>query len=113
MQKAKTRKAPWRKSNPRKRAGTSTKRSSTQKATVRRAAAKAGRPYPNLVHNRRGTLLGDSTGNRLTGGRGLAGNHARGEITAFLAWNANLDILAGKVRLVIHHHRQDDGCRQG
>lgn len=53
MQKTKTRKAPWRKANPRKRAGTSTKLSPTQKATARRNAAKAGRPYPNLVDNMR------------------------------------------------------------
>jgi hypothetical protein len=45
---------PWRKSNPRKSAGqTSRKLSPTQKAKARRSARKAGRPYPNLVDNMR------------------------------------------------------------
>jgi hypothetical protein len=49
---AKSTKAPWRKSNPRKRAGQSSRKLSlSQKTTAKRRARKAGRPYPNLVDN--------------------------------------------------------------
>ena len=45
---------PWKKSNPRKARGKSSKKlSSSQKATAKRRAKKAGRPYPNLVDNMR------------------------------------------------------------
>lgn len=48
----KARKAPWKKTNPRKKAGrTSKKLSSSQKAIAKRQATKAGRPYPSLIDN--------------------------------------------------------------
>jgi hypothetical protein len=47
------RKAPWKKTNPKKRTGTSRKLSPAAKATAKRAASKAGRRYPNLVDNMR------------------------------------------------------------
>jgi hypothetical protein len=49
----KGRNPPWRKSNPKKRAGTSRKLSPAQKASAKAAARKAGRRYPNLVDNMR------------------------------------------------------------
>jgi hypothetical protein len=49
-----SRKPPWTRSNPRKRAGQSpTHLPAAQKATARRAAKRAGRRYPNLVDNMR------------------------------------------------------------
>jgi len=48
-----TRKPPWRKSNPKKRAGTSRKLTGAQKRSARSTAKKAGRRYPNLVDNMR------------------------------------------------------------
>ena len=43
---------PWKKANPRKTRGKSAKKlSPSQKATAKRRAKKAGRPYPNLVDN--------------------------------------------------------------
>lgn len=51
---AKSKKAPWKKSNPRKTRGKSSKTlSSSEKAAAKRRAKKAGRPYPNLVDNMR------------------------------------------------------------
>jgi hypothetical protein len=56
---AKKARAPWKRSNPRKRAGKSSKhltpaQKSTAKARARKARARrAGRPYPNLVDNMR------------------------------------------------------------
>jgi hypothetical protein len=48
------RKPPWKKANPRKRAGkTSKKLSPAKKAAAKRSAKKAGRHYPNLVDNMR------------------------------------------------------------
>jgi hypothetical protein len=48
----KTRKPPWKKSNPRKSSGRrSTKLTAEQKAAARARAAKAGRHYPNLIDN--------------------------------------------------------------
>jgi hypothetical protein len=44
---------PWKKSNPKKRAGTSRKLTPAQKSAARAAAHKAGRRYPNLVDNMR------------------------------------------------------------
>lgn len=46
-----TRKAPWRKSNPKAKSKTSTKLSPSQKTAAKSRAKKAGRPYPNLVDN--------------------------------------------------------------
>jgi hypothetical protein len=42
---------PWRRSNPKKKAGKSKKLTGEQKAEARARARKAGRPYPNLVDN--------------------------------------------------------------
>jgi hypothetical protein len=44
-------KAPWRKKNPKAKSKTSRKLSPAQKAEAKARAAKAGRPYPNLVDN--------------------------------------------------------------
>ena len=50
----KTAKAPWKRPNPRKRAGKATKHLSPAKKKAAKASAKrAGRPYPNLVDNMR------------------------------------------------------------
>lgn len=44
--------APWRRKNPKKKAGRkSTKLTGAQKAEARARARKAGRKYPNLVDN--------------------------------------------------------------
>ncbi len=49
---AKTRKPPWKKKNPRKKAGTSSRRlSPEQKTAAKKRAKRAGRRYPNLVDN--------------------------------------------------------------
>ncbi len=49
---AKTRKAPWKKPNPRKKSGgKSAKLTPAQIAMARERAEKAGRRYPNLVDN--------------------------------------------------------------
>ncbi|WKA32102.1 DUF6321 domain-containing protein [Bradyrhizobium roseum] len=46
--------SPWKRSNPRKRAGKQSKHlTSAQKATAKARARRAGRPYPNLVDNMR------------------------------------------------------------
>jgi hypothetical protein len=51
---AKKSKAPWKRSNPRKRAGKKSKPLSSAKKSAAKARAKrAGRPYPNLVDNMR------------------------------------------------------------
>ena len=45
---------PWKRSNPRKRAGKKSKRlSPAKKAAAKASARRAGRPYPNLVDNMR------------------------------------------------------------
>ena len=47
-------KAPWKRSNPRKRAGKASKHlSPAKKAAAKACAKRAGRPYPNLVDNMR------------------------------------------------------------
>ncbi len=47
-------KAPWKRPNPRKRAGKATKHlSPAKKAAAKKSAKRAGRPYPNLVDNMR------------------------------------------------------------
>lgn len=49
---ATTRKPPWDKKNPKTSAGKASKKlSPAKKAAAKRSAAKAGRPYPNLVDN--------------------------------------------------------------
>jgi hypothetical protein len=51
---AKKARAPWKRSNPRKRAGKKSKHlTPAQKSTARARARRAGRPYPNLVDNMR------------------------------------------------------------
>lgn len=51
---AKSARAPWKKSNPRKRAGKKSKHlTSSQKSSAKARARRAGRPYPNLVDNMR------------------------------------------------------------
>jgi hypothetical protein len=45
-------KPPWKKANPRKKAGKNSKKlSAAKKAAAKRSAKKAGRPYPSLVDN--------------------------------------------------------------
>jgi hypothetical protein len=52
--KTSTRKAPWKRSNPRKRAGKASKHlTPAKKAAAKASAKRAGRPYPNLVDNMR------------------------------------------------------------
>jgi hypothetical protein len=54
MAKTATRKAPWKRPNPRKRAGKASKRlTPAKKAAAKARAKRAGRPYPNLVDNMR------------------------------------------------------------
>lgn len=49
---ATTRTAPWNKKNPKKKSGKATTHlTASKKAGAKRAARKAGRPYPNLVDN--------------------------------------------------------------
>lgn len=51
---AKSSRIPWKKSNPRKRAGKASKHlTSAQKSRAKASAKRAGRPYPNLVDNMR------------------------------------------------------------
>jgi len=51
---AKSARAPWKKSNPRKRAGKASKHlTPAKKAAAKRSAKRAGRRYPNLVDNMR------------------------------------------------------------
>ena len=51
---AKKARAPWRRSNPRKRAGKASKHlSPAQKSAAKARARRAGRRYPNLVDNMR------------------------------------------------------------
>ena len=47
------RRPPWKKANPKAKAGTSRKLSPKQQASARASAKKAGRRYPNLVDNMR------------------------------------------------------------
>jgi hypothetical protein len=46
-----SRKAPWNKANPKGKSKASRKLTPAQKAAAKARAAKAGRPYPNLVDN--------------------------------------------------------------
>ena len=51
---AKTSRAPWKRPNPRKKAGKASKHlSSAKKSAAKARARRAGRPYPNLVDNMR------------------------------------------------------------
>jgi uncharacterized protein DUF6321 len=51
---AKKTRAPWKRANPRKRAGKASKHlSAAAKSSAKRSAKRAGRPYPNLVDNMR------------------------------------------------------------
>ncbi len=51
---AKSSRAPWKRSNPRKRAGKASKHlTPAKKAAAKASARRAGRPYPNLVDNMR------------------------------------------------------------
>ena len=51
---ARTSRAPWKRPNPRKRAGKKSRHlSSAQKSAAKARARRAGRPYPNLVDNMR------------------------------------------------------------
>jgi Domain of unknown function (DUF6321) len=51
---SKTARAPWKRPNPRKRAGKSSRHlSPAQKSAAKARAKRAGRPYPNLVDNMR------------------------------------------------------------
>jgi len=51
---ARASRAPWKRANPRKRAGKKSKHlTSAQKSTAKARARRAGRPYPNLVDNMR------------------------------------------------------------
>ena len=52
------RRPPWKKANPKAKAGTSRKLSPKQKTSARAAAKKAGRRYPNLVDNIRAAQKG-------------------------------------------------------
>lgn len=50
-------KPPWKKANPRKKAGKKSKKlSPAMKAAAKRSAKKAGRRYPSLVENMRASL---------------------------------------------------------
>ncbi len=55
---AKKEKAPWDKPNPKSKRSRTRTLSSSQKATAKRSAKKAGRPYPNLVDNMRAAAKG-------------------------------------------------------
>jgi hypothetical protein len=50
---ATSKKAPWERPTPKKKAGKPKHLSSAAKTSAKRAAKKAGRPYPNLVDNMR------------------------------------------------------------
>jgi hypothetical protein len=55
---AKKRRPPWKKANPKAKAGTSRKLSAKHKASARASAKKAGRRYPNLVDNMKAAQKG-------------------------------------------------------
>ncbi len=56
---AKTSRVPWKRSNPRKRAGKKSRHlTSTQKSAAKARARRAGRRYPNLVDNMRSVSKG-------------------------------------------------------
>jgi hypothetical protein len=58
---AKAARAPWKRPNPRKRAGKTSKHlSPEQKSAAKARARRAGRPYPNLVDNMASLTKGKS-----------------------------------------------------
>lgn len=59
-------KAPWRKTNPKAKSKTSRKLTASQKAAAKARAAKAGRPYPNLVDNMAVAKKANATTKRAT-----------------------------------------------
>lgn len=62
---AKSARAPWKKSNPRKRAGKKSKHlTSSQKSAAKARARRAGRTYPNLVDNMRMASKAKKTGKK-------------------------------------------------
>ena len=68
---AKTARAPWRRSNPRKRAGKASKHlSAREKSAAKGRAKRAGRRYPNLVDNMRMAAKKTSAKKRTSNGRG-------------------------------------------
>ncbi len=50
---AASKKAPWKRANPKQATGKTHHLSTSGKASAKRAAKKSGRPYPNLVDNMR------------------------------------------------------------
>lgn len=64
---AKKARAPWKRSNPRKRAGKASKHlTPTKKAAAKARARRAGRRYPNLVDNMRMASASKSSGKKST-----------------------------------------------
>jgi hypothetical protein len=64
------RKPPWKKANPRKKAGKeSQKLSPARKAAAKRSAKKAGRRYPSLVDNMRAASKKKKTGRKKKTGK--------------------------------------------
>jgi len=49
----KSKRPPWKRADPKAKAGKSTRLASAEKAEARKSAKKAGRRYPNLVDNMR------------------------------------------------------------
>ena len=64
--KTKSSKAPWDKPNPKAAKGRSRKLGPSQKASAKRSAKKAGRPYPSLVDNMNAAK---KTGAKKSGGK--------------------------------------------
>lgn len=65
---AKTPKAPWKRPNPRKRAGKASKHlTPAKKAAAKASAKRAGRPYPNLVDNMRMSKSAKKTAKKSAG----------------------------------------------
>lgn len=80
---AKSARAPWKKSNPRKRAGkTSTHLTSSQKSAAKASARRAGRPYPNLVDNMRMASKAKKTSKKKTAKKSAAKKTGRKRTTA-------------------------------
>ena len=78
---AKQARAPWKRANPRKRAGKASKHlSAPEKATAKARAKRAGRRYPNLVDNMRMAAKKQSAKKRI--GKGRAKNATARKTTA-------------------------------
>jgi hypothetical protein len=70
---AKSARAPWKKSNPRKRAGKKSRHlTSSQKSAAKARARRAGRSYPNLVDNMRMASKAKKTTKKKTAKKGTA-----------------------------------------